>query len=1756
MPIDPSSGLYIPSPPAGYGYGGAEYGFSPYGASLLPRSPYPPGGGFGGAPFGTSSYGSSDILNPRVSSAQSLDGFRVEVFFSEEMQNDAELLDATNYVFTPTIGAPVTASSVAVGTAGTYGGFTSVIVTHTGTTLGGSYSVQVSDASDLSANPVDSVTTATFYALGSPPTYTVTPTAGDKLLVDFSHDMLAEADFTPGIETAAAYNMTSAYPVDLTVTAVEHTAADKVTLTVKGQTSVAYTANISPATAIDFNGDTLPSAATSFTGVEVGTGTSTVSVNGVLLTKAVGDTYGWSFVDTSGKILANSSFRADLVLDPSSAVYSPVLGDSTLGTWLVSDGAVQVSISLKRVSGVDVLDIVSGGYAVTATAAWSSGQAKITLLRNQKADHYAFLFNDTVLLAATTSSLNGSPTISPGCQFTLGVVYGVTQLPLKTLDFTSSQTVFSSAWNFLHSVGASFTGSAALTRSTLVTKRGPLVKGWGDGTPATTKDVAVRVNGTAVTVSKVNPYTGKLTLATPVPLMPVGEMTVATDYTWFKTPLMRLAGLNTEGLVLNQWDHPQGRNTPSASPTGETGVARTSRYTMSVVLGPVKRSAPKFIGHRYLGFERDQSALLNSPTLLLNRNPHRAGLADMDRTPPGVTVAYEGPTDPRLASTPWELDGTDAGTKSFSDLTWVLDDQTITGAVVYHRGEDLSFPSAVVDAVRFKVDTYTATGVFSGVAFGLHNNHDLFLVGCLDVNGVKHIGMITDASRPEDLASWSLGLGVKVEVTAANTFTASTSLLPTNLAADLRLQVTSGSQTGIYTIKSVTNQSDGTTTVVLKSNFPADYKLWANNDPTVYFEVDWSSTLTTYRLAVAPSTGVSELFLGGALAGKALTLTTPTAYPAQTSLVLPTGNKGRFFFGSLSVAAKNRTRWAFRQYGVQPTATTIHSRGLVVASEMGSKPEDEATNKWFVTQEFGYSEIDATGDTLLLKGTSGGTTTFGYGRIEPLLVSTTYIDLDAKFKVESGTAPGDATIIVQDGEREVQLGTLLYKEAAGARSLVSLDHVALSGVAIPTAAGWTAGTGLTTQSSVLNSLLTITQSVEDSGTWYNDLAAPSSGGRIFEARVALLTWTANSSNEMGPVWGCEVGTAPSAAWTVAVGFLANPARVFLHSNGTPVATFTFDWSDKKQHTYRVLADPTTAKVSLLVDDLLLGTADLTDFDSATTDTMAFIGSMGTDTAFTMEMDAFSAQEMPSATAKRTLGILTGTDTTNIDHWAIPRTDSTSSDNSSLTATVEEMDWTQEIRLRLHRDPHWGVQLLRPDLPLPSTYNEDFATQATEPTAGWINVEYRKLPRTLDTFGGVKWGALASASVTQQRWREVRYRVFQYPDEDYLAPHHMVLNRANVIHSGELGTDITVESVVVNSLTSRLVSLYPAHIFADRVFTVTAGGSVLASSTWTFDKESQTIELTTALSAASTAVTVTFAPGTPVTTTYLKGQPFFQTLTKLNEGTPPYPKSESAGSTTEMQFGSRVNDPHDTLGDPDFILNDPYRTVKVKNDASAKYESLEFFEADDGGDANLPLSLLNDGPAAEEGFTKLAFEGTQFTEQHVKADAFLSDSLDNNIQQTSMFHASGGAYTGGTLAPGTMVLWPNAMHSNQPEKQATRKRLTWDLKFSSVLTDSADSGSDTSLADTVDLGTDNSPPLTVDGGNGTAGSTGNGAAVYRLEDGAGLYSRTGPWGPGILALDDESLLAGGAVLDGTEFLLLGGAAVSGPAITNGSVEAAN
>ena len=747
-----------------------------------------------------------------------------------------------------------------------------------------------------------------------------------------------------------------------------------------------------------------------------------------------------------------------------------------------------------------------------------------------------------------------------------------------------------------------------------------------------------------------------------------------------------------------------------------------------------------------------------------------------------------------------------------------------------------------------------------------------------------------------------------------------------------------------------------------------------------------------------------------------------------------------------------------------------------------------------------------------------------------------------------------------------------------------MPAVSITGIQNPELDGWQVeGSGLTVN--VLELPLELVQ--EDGAeqffyTFLDTASADLTAGRIAEARLRILSSDGLGVNN-GPIFGCTAG--PSFR-DVALQFVTNAVRFVTRDTGAStwhgVSTqVPFAWDDGEAHTYRLLSDPTTNSVVLVINDTVYATVALTSFTPGGEDGRAYFGAVATTaaTGSVVEWDSFSVAGIPPTTAKRTLGVLkNGGSTTDIDGWEIPRTDTSTVANSDVGAVIEEMDWRSDVQVRIRLDPSWGVTVFRPDLPPPPYYTGDFATQYTEPSAGWINVEYRHLPRLTGTqrFGRVEFGALDPRSISQQRWGEVRYRIYTRGDGDFIAPQHMVLNWCNVITSGELLNDTGAEVLTVESISKTLVSLVPTHIYADRVFNLVVGTTVLNPTDWTFDKDAQAITLVSPLADAHTNVTVTFAAGKPVTNTYLCSQPLLRSTTLLNEGTPPVPKSQVGAATREEVFGTALNDPTDTLGSLDFILNDPFRTVQFSDDASVLYEALEFCETDDGNDTNL-LSVICDGPGPEMGWIEMALSGTSFSDGFSlpggpavwRGSSVAQDTVGGFNQANVLVMGGGRPVTGGVLGGGATtgsIQYPSYPAIPGPDRGATIRSMHLTMRMSSVLIDATGPGVEADLADDLDFAntaTDNVPPTYADPSvnpnpSTTGALSGNGACAVMLVDAVSTtYSRIGPWG-GEAALAVRSQLAGGGYpSSGMGFTLAGGAPLGPtPTTTTLTVKAAN
>jgi hypothetical protein len=1820
--------VFIPPPqPFGSGYGGvgfpahtnvaeeagASFGLTPYGSSGYPAIPFSVDGGYGGDPFGTGVYGSSEVTPPRVTSVVSLTGTTVEVFFNEPMDAlNPALIDAASYTLAVLAGAaPATVLSVVKGLMDPPG-VLSVILTHTGTTIGGTYELAVSGPTDVSGNLILDVR-ASFYAKGDAPLVTCVAEDGSHLRFTFDKEMLDLPDSTTGEATSYLFESSPAYPIALTPTAMEFPVAGDNTsarMTVKGMTSLEYTATVGPAEAIVYAGGAAPGTAINPAG-----GSSTpVGGTALSMSKKVGQTHGRQMLDTSGRLAPGTTFRLDFTLNASNTVYAPALAifpSPEVLDVVLSDGApglgIEATITFRRNAlGDEEIRLTSGGYTAGKVIPWGDRAHKVSLVRNDKAGTYTLLLDEAPVIVAAIAALNGASTFGPGVQWLLKGAWTTTGLLCGPVRVTASNTLFAFDWNFLHEGQAVFEGDATLTKDWLLTKRGPLVRGWGDATPATKGDVSVRVNGGEVTVKAVNPYEGRVTLAVPVPLLPPGDPQggVAVDYKWFATPTMPMAGLNTAGLTLNKYDRSTGHHDPAhhGEQPKKQGSMSPHRFPMAVVLGPMTRPKPKLVGHRYMGFERAYSALLNSPTTLrLNQPPGRASVLGFDHKTLAETVSYEATTLPGDAPDAWAEVGNGEYSLQYASQVLRLSDSAngtfdpVNDPVAYFKRDllinDPASMRIVARVATVEGDT-TPDGVFSGVSVGFHDNDRLYLVGLLVINGVRHVGVLLDPDTPHLRDSWVVGPTTTATAVAKNKLVFPANTIPDGVTAGTRMQVLTGAQAGVYTAESVVRQTDGEVTVTLVGGLPVSIGLLGGKYPEVTFEVD-HTTSYTLRLEADSEAQTLEVSVAGALRGTLLSIdgvTTTLPSPTRSPLVFSTSGQGEVFFGSVSRKATSVSEWSFVRYAVMPDQTSVLGHAVVVNAEMSDLPEANPDDlDWFPTGSFGRSFIENNADRLVLRSEATSDTldfSWAYRRIEPFLIPEATCDVRLKFRVDSGTlGGGDAQVVLEDGQKETRLTNLLYAEGLFPkhRELVSLPSISMAGLQPPEEQGWTL---LGAAGEAHAAVVTTNESVDYSRVLdTSSMLVPDAGGRVIEAALRVVSHTPNGGGGTGiRVLGDALG--------VGVGFELRTGKVALiDGNGNLVREYPFTWNDQAEHLYRVVVDADAMSVVLTVDDTVqLPIEAFANFNGG--DNRCHFGALSTGgSAAEVEWRDVSVSAHPPASLKRTIGIYKGGNPQDINSYEIPRRDTSDAPNGAASGPdIEEMDWRSDLDVRILRDPSWGVTVYRPDMPPPPYYAPEqegvagsgFIADTVEPSAGWINVEWADLPYKASTFGSVTFGAPDASSITQQRWDYVRYRIWRHPTQDRRAPRHMVLNQHNVITSGERTLDTGLEKVVVQVLDRTRVTLRPAHIYADSILKIEDDGQLLTWHDWTFDPASQTVTLgldgtgeQRLFSSDTAKVTLTFAPSSTVTSTWLKQQPLLQSVTLLNEGTPPYPKNQTGHATKEVVFGSALNNPHDVLNDdPAFNLNDPKKTLVFEDDTSAIYEDLDFYELDDGGTqpiASICEGLLPGGPSGWNETEKKAtgghvldLSGTMLWQGNVAPATPDFDQLGGTPGAILM--ASGGNYlnpvvdaqgnhTGAQVPLGGLlnqaVTFPTAPATGPAwtGQGRVRQRTDWFMHLWAVVTEDGDPG--TALEEILP---------TIDDTTAPDGTTHPSGAVQWITIGPGDFSHIGPWG-GIVSLTPDpghgmtqgSLLAGGEVTiqDGLHDPLLGMVCEGGVALPVGT-----
>lgn len=1711
-------GLFLPSKGlSSYGYGG--YGLSAFGKtkevfqesfvsgfgqsgvfggwSTFPAPPIASVGGFGGY-FGEGSYGSKGTSLTRVSSARAIDGNTLEVFFSANVLDDENYYNVENYLIDEILGAEVHVLSVEKGMEGELG-VSSVVVKHSGTTLGGFYTISLSNILDTSHNEL--VTDQALFC-GLRPETTVEAVSIDGNAIITFNEALAQ-----GAEDTSNYVWDYDYPVEVTTLSATLIEPNTVELELQGITQTDYSLELGKTPTILF------SEKQGSTYNMTGLGEASRVPNGLLISKEQNDSFLVQFPDEGGRVLPSSSFTVELSFDLSTPVIRPYYITEPVMSVFVSDGLVEVALTFIEVDGVGVIEISSGAFTAQVVSDWRRLPQNLRLIRNERHGFYALEVNGSCLLSVPVASFTGIDVHGAGVSFDFNPYYRLLHFLVSKVIFTASQTIYTVSGNFIHNTVLNLRGNSTTVQEILLTEHGPLTKGWGDATPATKQDVVVRVNGTEVEVQAVNPYEGAIQPAIPIPLMPSGMIDVEVDYKWHRSPIMQLAGLNTEGLTLNKWDRAN-----HLHDTRSNGVSRgkenIGRFPFGVVLPFGERKQPKLVSHRYIGFERDYSAVLNSPTtMMLNQDPHRVAIPELSEMVNGEVQCLDGNVLP-----------TDSGWGVSEISTTLIGDGTFRteGHGHLYKEIDFSFPKSVVLATRFQVEAYELTGVFTNVSFGVKTNNFIHLIGMLEVNGVQHIGVCTNFDKPNLQDSWGIGLQHTVELISQESFKIPTSEYPTvSSTATVRFQVFNGTQSGVYTVVEATPLATGETIVEFSPPMPAPHTEWDNNPITLNFEHLFADFNQTYRLVTNSETRELQLFVGGAVSGLVLDGTYDT--PVVRTKDSFDYTEGVFTGGLDSLKNKNTTiRYSLIQFGTTPKNALLYSRGHVVAEHFTELP-----TQWFVLGDYGEAQIDI--DRLDLRGHGE----YEYHRIEPFLQKKVLSDTDFWYKVDEG----DIEVRVDDGERLILFKNLLFDETPlGKKYLINLWREVLNGE--KTFEGWEASGVM----GVLNGIHHLSYGTVIPNPIPCDYQPPKfEAHKVIPSNGQGLTVEFKAQVSSSSVLAMPKLSIYQGDYTVIVQLASNSVEIQNHTGVVQDISFDHIGED---HIYRLVLDVENSVLNVLMDNTLMASLDLNFFAHNSEPSVGFT------TEEECLLEYLYLIERPSSSAKRTIGVWKQGDKTLIDSWELPRTDSHPLPNSSSLSSIEEMDWREMMDVRLHRDAGWGVTVYRTDLDPPPYFDGVWATETTDPSAGWINVEYDDLPASESPTGMVSFGTDIGYSV----WRLFRYRMYLTAKEDWRSPHHMVLNQANVLTSDEIHKDITIEQCEVESLGNKMISLIPTDLFADRVFVVRVEDVVLPNTMWEFDEPSQTVFLKQPLGFLDgipyTGLVHTHADGTlmegefhieganqkilevrehytahvsyaPSTTrrtkTYLKNQEALSSVTLLNSGTPPVPKSQIADAIREVVFGSGINIWQDTLNnDPDFFLNDPSKSIQFR-DPNEKYEDLEFIEKELGSDE--PITIACDQQ------NHLDIRGTKFSENVV--------TVKQTPQQIGhTMHLSGGAYLGNTLGGKNAVLYPSAP-STTVGKGAVQRQCLINLSIKSVLRGE----NEEALEDTMPTPTDND------------------TCEMTLTDYANLYTRLAPSGGTMIALGQNSLLYGtspqqptGIPSSGTGVTPVGGSPLPQPVTT--------
>ena len=991
---------------------------------------------------------------------------------------------------------------------------------------------------------------------------------------------------------------------------------------------------------------------------------------------------------------------------------------------------------------------------------------------------------------------------------------------------------------------------------------------------------------------------------------------------------------------------------------------------------------------KYRAYERSYTAVLNDPNLLtLNVPSQRIAFPPLSRPVEGSFVNYEPTTLPEIPSQkdPWTRHGPGSASVVGAELViTAVPPSGADGSIYWTRPIDLTFDHVLAMTWRFRVDSVPALdGVFTGLTLGFSNDSRAFIIGCLDDSGTRKIGILRAGrgTLPSQAGSWTGGL------------------LPDETSSGIP--------------------------VAFDWAVPHSYRVLRDRQGVirVYVDGEVSETLRVHEdelpFLEELDTGFSSLegvFFGSI----SRTAQTVSSWDFVRYTVIPT-NPAQTAYSS------------FASY----EATNLPEVSTPPWTPVGAHGNETADSGVLVLD----STSATTADAEVSSGLVGGDFR-GFVRFEPLLAASSDVFLDVAPRIRTfthGVAPNAVMAAVDDGNLLTQLSFLTDSPS---------PKYSYGGRVLPDEWGPTPWqVSGTAQAGMWGRALRISDTTTTDGRVYgmpdtDGVLVSGAGSFICEFKTRVVSHTPDTNGFCGVTMDAYNGDRT-------VGVLLHEEsgvrHVALHSDGNVVSQWAWEWDDDKPHVFRTVVNLDASLVILFVDGGLVGTADYNLFTRPPV--ASPIVSWGSGTAGSV--GALSVVDWHYANVwrvnqypKKYVGVWRGVDSDSLLGYHLPvkvegRAEGVGlnclSDPRAMFVTLgvvgdptpgnpplndhiivdagpnrgvykvktvldpvpptevgyripAEIDWTQEHRYRLARDPSGGVALLLDSDPSPVLRLGYDSLTLPPSSAGIIRTLTGGLP-------GIAFGAFDPTNLSQTARDYVRYGIVRPPGDLVPVPPHQVLNQRNVISS-------------------------PEHLRADEPHEHTDFWS------------------------GSTGIPPQTAPD------FLQ-QLSPAAYTRLNEGTPLVPMtqtSEVRHPVPVVEFVSASNSLRDVLNARNgFVLNDPTRRVKLLVPNDVLYNSIQVIETTQGDACLLApaqdrLTALSDLSFQKE--VCLSYTGDVLPEADMTAATpWTLDSLDPNQVRTSVFS---GVLTYGTTGA-TCTIYRN--HTHLPDAVSLTTEYTFEIALS-------------------------------------------------------------------------------------------------------------